>query len=114
MSTAAATLTSRGYFLGGELLCGGKREGSVYHPTVLTNTRPEMRVNCLEIFGPVVTVEPFDDFEKVLGAVNDSPFGLQAGVFTRDLKAAFRAYEQLEVGGVIVNDIPTFRVDQMP
>ncbi len=99
---------------GAKLLCGGKRDGSVYHPTVLTNTRPEMRVNCLEIFGPVVTVEPFDDFEKVLGAVNDSPFGLQAGVFTRDLKAAFRAYEQLEVGGVMINDIPTFRVDQMP
>jgi acyl-CoA reductase-like NAD-dependent aldehyde dehydrogenase len=99
---------------GAKALTGGKRDGGVVQPTVLTGTRPEMRVNCREIFGPVVTVEPYDDFEKTLAAVNDSPFGLQAGVFTRDLKAAFRAYEQLDVGAVVINDVPTFRVDHMP
>ena len=97
-----------------KVLTGGKREHTFYHPTVLTQTRPEMRVNCAEVFGPVVTVEPYDSFEKALEQVNDSPYGLQAGVFTRDTKAAFRAFEKLEVGGVIVNDVPSFRVDHMP
>jgi len=99
---------------GAKLLAGGKREQSIYYPTVLTNTRPEMRVNCAEIFGPVVTVEPYDSFEKTLEQVNDSPYGLQAGVFTRDLKAVFQAFDKLEVGGVIVNDVSSFRVDHMP
>lgn len=99
---------------GANVLAGGKREQSIYYPTVLTNTRPHMRVNCAEIFGPVVTVEPYDSFEKALEQVNDSPYGLQAGVFTQDFKAAFRAFERLEVGGVIVNDVPSFRVDHMP
>ncbi len=99
---------------GANVLVGGKREGSIYYPTVLTNTRPQMRVNCAEIFGPVVTVEPYDSFEKALEQANDSPYGLQAGVFTQDLKAAFHAFERLEVGGVIVNDVPSFRVDHMP
>lgn len=93
---------------------GGRREGSLVMPMVLTETRPEMKVNCQEVFGPVVTVEPYDSFDKVLGIVNDSPFGLQAGVFTTNLKAAFDAFERLEVGGVIVNDVPTFRTDHMP
>jgi len=99
---------------GAKALTGGKREQSIYYPTVLTNTRPQMRVNCAEVFGPVVTVEPYDSFEKALEQVNDSPYGLQAGVFTRDLKAVFHAFDRLEVGGVIVNDVPSFRVDHMP
>ena len=99
---------------GAKLLAGGKREQTFFYPTVLTETRPEMRVNCAEVFGPVVTVEPYDSFEKALGQVNDSPYGLQAGVFTRDVKAAFHAFEALEVGGVMVNDVPSFRVDHMP
>ncbi len=99
---------------GAKLLTGGKREQSIYHPTVLTQTRSEMRVNCAEIFGPVVTVEPYDSFEKALQQVNDSPYGLQAGVYTRDLKAAFHAFEKLDVGGVILNDVSTYRVDHMP
>ncbi len=99
---------------GAKLLTGGKREESIYYPTVLTHTRPQMRVNCAEIFGPVVTVEPYDSFEKALEQVNDSPYGLQAGVFTRDLNAAFQAFERLDVGGVIVNDVSSFRVDHMP
>ncbi len=99
---------------GTQVLTGGQRDGSLVTPTVLTRTRPEMQVNCQEIFGPVVTVEPYDSFEQALAAVNDSPFGLQAGVFTADLRAAFQAFDRLEVGGVMVNDVPTFRVDPMP
>lgn len=99
---------------GAKLLTGGKRTGSVIEPTVLTNTQPAMRVNCQEIFGPVVTVEAYDDFDRALEVVNDSPFGLHAGVFTRDLPRIFRAFERLEVGGVVANDAPTFRVDHMP
>ena len=81
---------------------------------MLTNTRPEMRVNCLEVFAPVVTVEPYDDFDEALRRVNDSPFGLQAGVFTHDARLIFRAYEELEAGGIMAGDVPTFRMDQMP
>lgn len=99
---------------GAKLLTGGKREAAVYHPTVLTGTRPNMRVNCFEVFAPVVTVEPYDSFEEALDAVNNSDFGLQAGVFSRDVNALFRAFEKLEVGGVIANDVPSFRADHMP
>ncbi len=99
---------------GARLLTGGKREGAIVHPAVLTDTRPEMPVNCQEVFGPVVTVEAYDSFQKTLAAVNDSPFGLQAGVFTSDLKLAFQAFDELQVGGVMVNDVPTFRADHMP
>ena len=99
---------------GAKLLTGGKREGSLYAPTVLTGTLPTMRINCFEVFAPVVTLEPYDLFEEALARVNDSSFGLQAGVFTADVKAIFRAFGELEVGGVIANDVPTFRVDHMP
>ncbi|HLW79996.1 MAG TPA: aldehyde dehydrogenase family protein, partial [Terriglobia bacterium] len=99
---------------GATLLCGGKRRGSVVEPTVLTATRPEMRVNCQEVFAPVVTVEPYDDFAEAVRRVNDSSYGLQAGVFTRDAKLIFCAYEALDVGGVVVGDVPTFRIDHMP
>ncbi|MFQ6672555.1 MAG: aldehyde dehydrogenase family protein, partial [Candidatus Tectimicrobiota bacterium] len=76
--------------------------------------KPQMRISCLEAFGPVVTVQPYDDFLEAVRAVNDSIYGLQAGIFTNDLKAVHRAYEVLEVGGVIINDVPTYRVDHMP
>ncbi len=99
---------------GAKTLCGGERDGAVLQPTVLTGTRADMKVNCLELFAPVVTIEPYDDFEQAIEAVNDSRFGLQAGVFTRDLRAIFSAYEKLEVGGVVAGDVPTFRVDHMP
>jgi glyceraldehyde-3-phosphate dehydrogenase (NADP+) len=99
---------------GAKVLTGGKREGNVVHPTVLTNTQPSMRVNCSEVFGPVVTLEPYDSFDAALDAVNASPYGLQAGVFTRDMKAVFRAYARIEVGGLIANDISSFRADHMP
>src|ERR1700756_1670229 len=99
---------------GARLLCGGTRHGSVLEPTVLTGTKPEMRVNCQEIFAPVVTVEPYTDFNAALRQVNSSPYGLQAGIFTRDSKLLFHAYEELEVGGLIAGDVPTFRIDHMP
>jgi acyl-CoA reductase-like NAD-dependent aldehyde dehydrogenase len=82
--------------------------------TVLTHTRPEMRVNCEEVFAPVKTVEPYGDFSEALNAINATPYGLQAGVFTRDAVLIFRAYDELQVGGVIVGDVPTFRIDHMP
>lgn len=99
---------------GARLLVGGKRNGSMLEPTVLTGTRPEMKVNCQEIFGPVVTVEAYDSFDQALRVMNSSPYGLQAGVFTRDAKLMFQAYEELEVGAVVAGDVPSFRIDHMP
>jgi acyl-CoA reductase-like NAD-dependent aldehyde dehydrogenase len=99
---------------GARLLCGGQRRGPVLEPTVLTGTRSEMKVNCQEIFAPVVTVEPYDDFNQALKQINNSPYGLQAGLFTRDAKLIFNAYEELEVGGLIAGDVPAFRIDHMP
>jgi acyl-CoA reductase-like NAD-dependent aldehyde dehydrogenase len=83
-------------------------------PTVLTGTRPEQPVNCEEVFAPIVTVEPYSDFDEAIQRINHSRYGLQAGVFTRDAKLLFAAYETLEVGGVMVGDVPTFRIDHMP
>jgi acyl-CoA reductase-like NAD-dependent aldehyde dehydrogenase len=99
---------------GARVLCGGQRHGPMLEPTVLTGTRPEMKVNCQEIFAPVVTVEPYDDFYQALRQVNNSPYGLQAGLFTRDAKLIFNAYEELEVGGLVAGDVPAFRIDHMP
>jgi acyl-CoA reductase-like NAD-dependent aldehyde dehydrogenase len=99
---------------GARVLCGGTRSGAMVMPTVLTGTKPGMRVNCQEIFGPVVTVEKFADFEAALGEVNRSDFGLQAGIFTRDFTRINKAFETLEVGGVMVGEVPTFRIDHMP
>jgi acyl-CoA reductase-like NAD-dependent aldehyde dehydrogenase len=99
---------------GARVLCGGQRRGPVLEPTVLSGTRPDMKVNCQEIFAPVVTVEPYDDFPQALRQVNSSPYGLQAGLFTRDAKLIFNAYEELEVGGLIAGDVPAFRIDHMP
>jgi acyl-CoA reductase-like NAD-dependent aldehyde dehydrogenase len=99
---------------GAHLVCGGRREGAVYEPTILEKVKPELRISWLEAFAPVVVVYPYKDFEEVLQGVNHSIYGLQAGIFTNDLKKAFRAYEVLDVGGVILNDIPTFRIDHMP
>jgi len=99
---------------GAKVLCGGKRSGTVLSPTVLTGTTETQRVNCQEIFAPVVTVEAYDDFGDAIARVNRSSYGLQAGVFTRDIGRLMRAYEELEVGAVIAGDVPTFRIDHMP
>jgi acyl-CoA reductase-like NAD-dependent aldehyde dehydrogenase len=99
---------------GAQLLCGGQRVGSTVTPAVLTNTKPEMRVNCMEIFGPVVTVEKFGDYGEALASVNHSEFGLQAGVFTRDFLRITQAFETLEVGGLMIGEVPTFRIEHMP
>lgn len=99
---------------GARILCGGKREGVMFEPTVLENVKPELRVSWLEVFAPVVVVYPYKDFDEALKGVNYSIYGLQAGIFTSDLKKAFKAFEILDVGGVVINDIPTFRIDHMP
>jgi acyl-CoA reductase-like NAD-dependent aldehyde dehydrogenase len=99
---------------GARVLCGGKRHGSILEPTVLTNTQPDMKVNCKELFAPVVTIEPYDRFEEALERVNKSDYGLQAGVFTRDAKRIFQAFDELEVGGVMAGEVPSFRIDHMP
>lgn len=99
---------------GARVLIGGQRRGSMLEPTVLTGTRPDMKVNCQEIFAPVVTVEAYDDFFDAIRQINRSAYGLQVGLFVRDAKLLFNAYEELEVGGVIAGDVPTFRIDHMP
>ncbi|MCU0475930.1 MAG: aldehyde dehydrogenase family protein [Anaerolineae bacterium] len=99
---------------GANLAVGGTRDGRMMAATVLTDVTPEMKVMREEVFGPVVCVIPFKAFDDALAMADDSPFGLQAGVFTRDLGRAMQAVQRLNVGGVIINDTPTFRVDHMP
>lgn len=86
----------------------------IYAPTILTNVGAHVSCSCQEVFGPIVVVTPFETIDEAIEAVNDSRFGLQAGIYTSDIHAAMRAAEELEVGGVMINDIPTFRVDNMP
>ncbi|MFC7977818.1 aldehyde dehydrogenase family protein [Streptomyces cinereoruber] len=99
---------------GATLLAGGKREGATYAPTVLTDLPAGVTLARAEVFGPVLTIAKVDGEAEAFAAVNDSDFGLQAGVFTHDLQAAFRAHRALEVGGVIIGDVPSYRADQMP
>jgi len=99
---------------GARLLAGGTREGNVVLPTVLTDVSRTMKVSCQEVFGPVVTLEAYDDFEAAVGIADDTEFGLQAGLFTHDIRRIHRAVERLHVGGLVVNDTPTTRVDSMP
>lgn len=99
---------------GAKVLIGGNRNGNFFEPTVLTNTKPSMKVCGEEVFAPLVNVEQYEKFEDAVAMVNNSLYGLQAGIFTRDIKNIFYAYNELEVGGVIVNDIPTYRIDHMP
>jgi acyl-CoA reductase-like NAD-dependent aldehyde dehydrogenase len=99
---------------GAQILCGGGRSGTVVEPTLLVGASEEQRVCREEAFAPIVSLAPYADVDEVIERANASDFGLQAGVFTNDLRIAHRAFERLEVGGVIVNDVNTFRVDQMP
>jgi acyl-CoA reductase-like NAD-dependent aldehyde dehydrogenase len=99
---------------GARVLVGGTRSGSVVSPTILEGTTREMKVEAQEVFAPVATLTAYDTWEEALALVNDSRYGLQAGIFTRDLARIQRAWEVLEVGAVIVNDVPTWRADRMP
>jgi acyl-CoA reductase-like NAD-dependent aldehyde dehydrogenase len=99
---------------GATLLCGGERDGAMLQPTLLEDVPVDQPVCAEEAFGPVAVLSAFDDFDAALDQVNDSRYGLQAGVFTRDLYRAHRAWDRLEVGGVIIGDVPSWRVDNMP
>ena len=99
---------------GARLLCGGRRQGAMLEATLLENVPRSAKVCTEEAFGPVALLSKFDDFEQAIAEVNDSRFGLQAGVFTRDFYKVQRAWDELEVGGVIVGDVPSYRVDNMP
>lgn len=99
---------------GARLLCGGQRRGAFLEATVLTDVHSEMRVCSEEVFAPVATIQTFKDFADALVEANNTRYGLQAGVFTRDMRNAFRAADELEYGGVVINDSPAFRVDNMP
>ncbi|GGO24009.1 aldehyde dehydrogenase [Microbispora rosea subsp. aerata] len=99
---------------GARLLAGGTRDGAVIAPTVLADVPADAKVACEEVFGPVMIVQRVASADEAFAAVNDSRYGLQAGVFTRDLDIAFRANRELEVGGVVIGDVPSYRADQMP
>jgi len=99
---------------GAELLAGGRRDGASYAPTVLAGVPADVTIAREEVFGPVLTVQRAEGEAAAFAAVNESAYGLQAGVFTHDLQAAFRAHRALEVGGVVIGDVPSYRADQMP
>lgn len=99
---------------GAELVAGGTAEGGVLQPTVLVNVPRDAKVSCQEVFAPIVIINTIDSVEEGIAHVNDSVYGLQAGVFTNDIHTALHAADHIEAGGVIINDIPTFRVDHMP
>jgi acyl-CoA reductase-like NAD-dependent aldehyde dehydrogenase len=99
---------------GARVLVGGKRQGTFYEPTLLENVEPSCEVWCEEVFAPVTALAPYKHFDDALRMVNDSRFGLQAAVFTRDLDRARKAFTEIEVGGLMVNQSPSFRVDSMP
>lgn len=99
---------------GAEIVVGGEIENGVFQPTILTNVDADQKVSCQEVFAPLVVVDKISSIEEGVAAINDSNYGLQAGIFTNNIQTAFKASKQLEVGGVMINDIPTYRVDQMP
>ncbi|MFT5276665.1 MAG: acyl-CoA reductase-like NAD-dependent aldehyde dehydrogenase [Granulosicoccus sp.] len=99
---------------GATLLCGGKRDGLMLQAALLENVPDECEINTEEAFGPVSIIAPFSSFDEALKRVNDSQFGLQAGIFTRDIYKAHQAWDELDVGGVVIGDVPSWRVDNMP
>jgi acyl-CoA reductase-like NAD-dependent aldehyde dehydrogenase len=99
---------------GATVLAGGTRDGASYAPTILAGVPADAKISCEEIFGPVLFVQPVTSVDQAFALVNDSRYGLQAGVFTRSLDVAFKAHRELEVGGVIIGDVPSYRADQMP
>jgi acyl-CoA reductase-like NAD-dependent aldehyde dehydrogenase len=110
----AEALVEEAVAAGGRVHCGGTREGTVLAPTLLTGVPDDLRVCAEEAFAPIVVLSPYEDVDAAIELANDSPFGLQAGLFTNDIRVINRAFERLEVGALIVNDVNTFRVDQMP
>jgi glyceraldehyde-3-phosphate dehydrogenase (NADP+) len=110
----AEALVQEAIAAGGRALCGGTREGTVLAPTLLVDVPESLRVCAEEAFAPIVVLSPYDDVDAAIELANDSPFGLQAGLFSNDIRVINRAFERLEVGALIVNDVNTFRVDQMP
>jgi acyl-CoA reductase-like NAD-dependent aldehyde dehydrogenase len=99
---------------GATLVCGGKAEGRTLYPTVLRNTTKDMKVMCMEVFAPIVSIVEYDSFEEAIKHVNDSDYGLQAGIYTNDIRKIYYAIDNLDVGGVMINDTSIFRVDNMP
>ena len=99
---------------GAKVVLGGRRERALLWPAIVTGVSPRMKISCQEVFAPVVAVSTYRSLDEAFAAVNDSDYGLQAGIFTRDAPSAWRAFERLEVGGVMVDEIPTFRMDHMP
>ncbi len=99
---------------GAQLVVGGERDGRILQPTVLRNTTKEMRVMCMEVFAPIVSIVEYDTFEEAIQHVNDSDYGLQAGIYTNDIRKIHYAIDNLDVGGVMINDTSIFRVDHMP
>lgn len=99
---------------GARLLTGGARSGNLWQPAVLTDLTPGMRVSCQEVRGPLVGLHRYSDIQDAIAGVDDSDFGLQAGLFTKDLHVIRQACNDTEVGGLMVNDVPTFRIDHMP
>ena len=99
---------------GARALLGGTLEENMFAPTILVDTTPAMRVNREEVFAPVITIIPYEDFPEAIKIANTGEYGLQVGIFTQNLNRSMRAFGEMNVGGVIVNDIPTFRADQMP
>jgi glyceraldehyde-3-phosphate dehydrogenase (NADP+) len=113
-ATRVESWTDEAVRAGAKVLLASRRQGNVLTPGILTNVPPDAKVSCKEIFGPVSTVAPYRDWPEAMALVNDSDFGLQAGVFTHDVTRIFSAFDALEVGGVVVNDFPTLRVDNFP
>ena len=99
---------------GAKLLCGGNRDGAMLEATLLENVPRGAKANREEAFGPLAILSRFTDFDAALDEVNDSKFGLQAGIFTRDIFKSLDAWDRLDVGGVVINDVPSYRVDNMP
>ena len=99
---------------GATVLTGGARKDNLWQPTVLADLQPEMRVSCQEVFAPLVGLYRYTDIRQAIAAVDDSDFGLQAGLFTNDLSVVKQAFDDIDVGGLMVNDVSTFRIDHMP
>jgi acyl-CoA reductase-like NAD-dependent aldehyde dehydrogenase len=110
----AEALVEEAVAAGGKVLCGGTREGTILAPTLLVDVPESLRVCAEEAFAPIVVLSSYDHVDEVIERANDTPYGLQAGLFTNDIRVINRAFERLEVGALIVNDVNTFRVDQMP